>query len=77
MTGEGDSPKRFLIKPLPMILGLIAGAGVAVLLQQFAVTVLTMGLLIGCALGGAVLLGIGLPTMVLNIMLRSNEGAES
>ncbi len=77
MTDGESRQKRFLIKPLPLILGLIAGAGAAVLLQQFAVTPLTVGLLVGCAIGGALLLGIALPTVILNILLARKPGVGS
>ncbi len=72
-----SAPKRILIRPLPAILGLIAGTGLAILLQQYAVAPLTPGLLIACAIGGAVVLGFALPTLILNIMMAREPGVEA
>lgn len=68
MPEEVAPRPAILIKPLPIVFGLLAGLGAAVLLQQYAVTLLTLPLLIGMGLAGALLIGIGLPTLLLHTL---------
>lgn len=67
-------PPAVLAKPLPILLGALAGLGVAVLLQQYAVTPLTLPFLLLMLALGAAVIGVGLPTLLLH--LRKPKSAE-
>lgn len=63
MTEPPDNrPPVLFLRPLPILFGAVAGFGLAVLLQQFAVTPLTTLFLLAMVLMGIIVIGIALPT---------------
>ncbi len=72
-TASEGSPPKVLVKPVSMILGAVSGLGIAILLQQYAVTLLSWGLMIGMAILGALVFGVGLPTLMLRIYTKKAQ----
>jgi hypothetical protein len=73
---------KVLVKPLPIVFGAIAGLGIAVLLQQYGLALLTLPFLLLMLLVGGVVIGIGLPTLLLHTLRpkpvpTSDEEADS
>lgn len=63
MTEEPKSgPPVLFLRPTPILFGAVAGFGMAILLQQFAVTPLTTMFLLAMTLMGMLVIGIALPT---------------
>jgi len=63
--GGVEAPKRFkiVVRPFGIIGGILLGLGIPILLQQYAVTPLTTGLLITWLIIGIVA-GVVVPTLV-------------
>ena len=68
-------PPAVLLRPTPIVCGILAGAAAAVLLQQFAVAAPTLPLLLLTVLAGVATIGIALPTLLVHVIARHRERA--
>lgn len=73
---EKDRPGTFLLKPWPVFWGAVAGLGLAVLLQQAAVTPMTTPFLLAMVAAGVLVVGLAVPTTIL-LVRRSREPVQA
>ena len=76
MTEPAAKTSPVLVKPLPIVLGVLAGLGLAILLSQYGVARPTLMLLLSMAVVGGLAIGIALPSLILAILRSKAQRQE-